>query len=326
MGVTATAMPSKRRGKKRVRALSHSCRQGLARADLEILEGLLNQKHEFIDDPKLHENDVESALFPPDFDEKVEASGFAGEAAAVPSEFRKMTPEQEREVFLRYNFARMRVVELLASREASEPISLSLARKLVRWHRRVLAIRTEIVNANFPLVLAMAKHSRFASIDMNEMISEGNMALLRSINKFNLSKGYRFSSYACRAILKAYARVAHRISRYRSQFVTEYDSSLEPDNGPEVRHEERQEQFIEELQFVMNENRAHLNEVERLVICERFAVRSPEEVVPGDPIPEPKTLGEVGDMVGLTKERVRQIQNRALEKLRIAMANRFAAA
>jgi DNA-directed RNA polymerase sigma subunit (sigma70/sigma32) len=58
-----------------------------------------------------------------------------------------------------------------------------------------------------------------------------------------------------------------------------------------------------------------------MVIMERFALKRD-----GQDEVDPKTLGEVGEMVGLTKERVRQIQNRALEKLRIAMANRFAAA
>ena len=70
-----------------------------------------------------------------------------------------------------------------------------------------------------------------------------------------------------------------------------------------------------------------------------FALLHDKNVEPGGPwlgvqfgpVPKPLAVhlgldGEVGQMVGLTKERVRQIQNRALEKLRIAMANRFAAA
>ncbi len=300
---------------------SPACEQGLCQADAELLERVLSIKHEYIDDPRLHEANVEHALFEDDFDDGFVKAQSVGQCKTVPTRFVKMQPEQEQHAFLRYNYARKRVVELLAARKPGSTVGLALAREILRWYRRVLALRTGIVNSSFPLVLAMAKHSRFASMDMNEMISEGNMALLRSIDKFDLTKGYRFSSYACRSILKAYSRVAHRIGRYRSQFPTEYEESLERSDQVETAREAQHQDFLDELDAVLRSNAAHLNDVERRVIMERFAVHHDRRQTP-----EPKTLGEVGEMIGLTKERVRQIQNRALEKLRIAMSNRFAAA
>ena len=301
--------------------LTDACRRRLSPTELRLLEGALAQKYEYIDDPQLDDADIEAELFADDPDKTSRDAGTSAGPATVPSRFVKMTVEQEQATFLRYNYARRKVVRLLAGRKPSRPISLAKGRAIVKWHRRVLVVRSDIVNANFPLVLAMAKHSRFNGLDINEMVSEGNMALLRSINKYNLSKGYRFSSYACRSILKAFSRVALRASRYRSRFPTEYDESIERSDHHATRRRERREHFLEELQTVMEQNAAHLSEVERLVIAERFAL---EAGTIGEV--EAKTLGEVGEMVGLTKERVRQIQNRALEKLRIAMANRFAAA
>jgi len=297
--------------------------EGLERAsrtNVELLEQLLSQKHEFVDHPRLHEDGIEDELFGKDFDDAAD-DPTRGPVPSAPPRYEKMTAAQEGAAFLRYNLARRWIVQLLASRGRSEAIPISLAEELVRWYRRVLVVRSEIVNANFPLVMAMAKHSRFTSLDVNEMVSEGNMALLRSIDKFDLSRGFRFSSYACRSILKAFSRVALKTSRYYHRFGTEHSEVIEPSDDHGRRQDEDHQHMLGELQLVMDKNVAHLNDVERRVIVERFALH-----VPGDDEGEPKTLCEVGQMIGLTKERVRQIQNRALEKLRIAMANRFAAA
>jgi DNA-directed RNA polymerase specialized sigma subunit len=49
----------------------------------------------------------------------------------------------------------------------------------------------------------MAKRTRLGDVDFAEIVSEGNMALMRAVDKFNVDKGFKFSTYACRAILKA---------------------------------------------------------------------------------------------------------------------------
>ena len=67
-----------------------------------------------------------------------------------------------------------------------------------------------------------------------------------------------------------------------------------------------------EVREIVETNRADLSDVERAVVMHRFAFSGTE---PG----RAPTLAEVGRLVGLTKERVRQIQNSALEKIRIAL-------
>ena len=107
---------------------------------------------------------------------------------------------------MRYNFARRacgKIIEEFAGKRLTAPA----ARKLVAWANRALDTRANIVELNLPLVLAMGKRTRLSNIDFNEMISEGNMALLRSVEKFDCSRGYKFSTYACRAILKSSSRV-----------------------------------------------------------------------------------------------------------------------
>ncbi len=290
--------------------------------EAKILKQVLVHRHDYVHHPRLDEENIEAELFPPGFDDECAQRRRASGAIPTPRRFAKMTASQEEQAFLRYNYARRKVVELLAAQAGTATDSTGLTKDLVRWYRRVLALRADVVNANFPLVLAMAKNTRFTLLDVHELISEGNMAMLRSINKFDLIKGYRFSSYACRSILKAFSRLAVRSSRHRERYHTELDDTVETSDFRDNRLEENQQVFVEELERILSKNAAHLNETERMVIMERFALKSL-----GKPAEEaPKTLGEVGDMIGLTKERVRQIQNRAIEKLRIAMNNRMAVA
>ena len=106
-------------------------------------------------------------------------------------------------------------------------MTLDIARKLLALKRGELKARTQITQANIPLVLAMAKRCKLAAVDFAELISEGNMALLRSVDKFDCARGFKFSTYACRAILKSFSRVATKTSRYRSRFPVEFDPALE---------------------------------------------------------------------------------------------------
>ncbi len=196
-----------------------------------------------------------------------------------------------------------------------------LTRELLAWWHRTWEVRSEIVQVNVPLVLAMAKRTRLNSIDFNELVSEGNMALLRSVDKFDCSRGFKFSTYSCRAILKSFSRVAMRVSRYRGRFPTEFDPALEQDTYLEDKRQDVELDCVDELKAILLRNQADLSEIEQTVIRERFALSSlsPEST-------SPKTLEEVGLIIGVTKERVRQIQNKALQKIKQALEDRYLAA
>ncbi|KPK78923.1 MAG: hypothetical protein AMJ81_14345, partial [Phycisphaerae bacterium SM23_33] len=144
-----------------------------------------------------------------------------------------------------------------------------------------------------------------------DLVSEGNMALLRAIDKFDVCRGFKFSTYACRAILKAFHRLATKIGTYRERFPTEYDPEMEGSDEVERRHVDQRDLAVEDVQRVLIRNVAGLSDVERAIIGARFAV---------DGYHQAKTLEQVGRMVGLSKERVRQVQNEALAKLRAALA------
>jgi RNA polymerase sigma factor (sigma-70 family) len=159
----------------------------------------------------------------------------------------------------------------------------------------------------------MAKRTRMSEVDFGELVSEGNMALLRAVEKFDIARGFKFSTYACRAILKAFSRIALKTSRYRNAFPTEFDPTMEKSNYQETKRDDVEKDAVEELQRIIGENRAQLSDVEKTVIQSRFGIA--RHTATGEEI-APMTLEEVGQVIGVTKERVRQIQNKALEKLR----------
>jgi RNA polymerase sigma factor (sigma-70 family) len=230
------------------------------------------------------------------------------------------TPEQEQKAFLRFNYTRSRVFRILWARRGQR-LSFTQARELVAWQRLALHCRDEIVQANMALVLAMAKRSRLTGVDPAELISEGNMALLRAVDKFDCSRGFKFSTYGCRAILKSFSRVAMRTSRYRGRFPTEFDPAMQKSDYLETRREITEIDCVDELRVIIASNTVRFTKVEETVIRARFALNTPENQKP-----EPMTLEEVGRIIGVTKERVRQIQKKALAKLRVALEESVLAA
>ena len=302
--------------------------RGLAAEDQVLLTKLLTEPTDFVDHPDFAKPEVERMLFGEDAkltralatrfaesDDPISTAIAAGER--VPT----LSFAQEGRLFMRFNYARMRAAAILRAHYGKR-LSVAATRRVLAWGHRMLAARSVIVRLNMPLVLAMAKRTRLSNIDFNELVSEGNMALLRSVEKFDCSRGFKFSTYSCRAILKSFSRVAMRASRYRGKFPAEFDPAMERSDYIDRQRDGVVADCVDELKEIFLRNLAGLSDVERTVISERFALG---EASFGGSSP-PKTLEQVGQIIGVTKERVRQIQNNALKKMRVALEDRFLAA
>ncbi len=233
--------------------------------------------------------------------------------AAPPKARRQLTRHHEAVLFMRYNYARCRLAELTTAQ--GRRFSRGRALDMLRWARRAQQVRGQLAGANMALVVAMAKRTRINSVEFGELVSEGNMALLRSLEKFDVSRGFKFSTYACRAILKSFNRMATKAGNYRQHFPTEFVPDLERSDEIERRHADQRDLALEDLHRILMANVAGLSSVERRVVGARFAVGSYHER---------QTLEQVGRIVGLSKERVRQVQNDALVKLRSALEGQAA--
>jgi RNA polymerase sigma factor (sigma-70 family) len=229
-----------------------------------------------------------------------------------------LTGAQEKVLFHQFNYARFRVAELqmiIAQSDSRKPTT-EQAEQMLRWYRTAERIREQIAETNLALVLAMAKRTRMSEVDFADLVSEGNMALLRAVDKFDAGRGYKFSTYACRAILKAFSRQGMKLSKYRQRFPTDFDPKLEKSNYLETKRADFEKDAAEEVKRIVLENRADLTDVERTVIEHRFGLESGD----GE---KPMTLEQVGQIIGVTKERVRQIQNKAMEKIRLELESKF---
>jgi RNA polymerase sigma factor (sigma-70 family) len=225
----------------------------------------------------------------------------------------RLSAAEESRLFLRYNYARYRLAGLVDAQ--LRRATLGRAKQMVVWYERAMNARADLVRANLALVLAMAKRTRIPNVDFGEIVSEGNMALLRAVEKFDAGRGFKFSTYGCRVILKGFNRMATKTGQYHQRFPAEYDPAMEKSDYDVKRHEFQQADTVETVRDVLLLNRAGLTDVERTVVMERFAMNLSERRM---------TLAEVGKMVGLTNERVRQIQLCALVKMRKALTEEFA--
>ncbi len=287
--------------------------------DVRLIERRLGEPLEFFDSPRFAQPDAESAIMAPlpagptPRRRKAQSSDDSG-IDLLGSGAPTCTTQQEQRLFERLNYCRFRVFCVLNEADARR-LSAEAATETVRWERASVATRDQIVRSNVPLVLAMAKRTRITGVDYSDLISEGNLALMRSVDKFDWGRGFKFSTYACRAILKAFSRVAMRTSRHRGHFPTEFDPTLERSDFQEQRRSGVENDCVQELRAILGENAAGLNDIERQVLNARFALGA--QAAPDGT--RSMTLEQVGEMIGVTKERVRQIQNKALGKLRAVL-------
>jgi RNA polymerase primary sigma factor len=279
------------------------------------IEPLLLESYAFMDSPIFKQKGIEKELFDyqepqlpltswyqPTRDEAIDET-----MAHAPQ---LMKGNEEKLMFTRFNFAKRRLTRLQAKIQ-KEGLTKEAGEQFMEWHRRFEHYREYLVRTNLALVLAMAKRTRLGDVDFAEVVSEGNMALIRAVDKFNVDKGFKFSTYACRAILKAFSRTALKSSRHRMRFPVEFEPDMEKSDWSDRKRDAVEEDCLDELKAIVNRNLADLSQVEETVIRRRFNWEGEDDST--------LTLEEVGQIIGVTKERVRQIQNKALIKIRNVM-------
>jgi RNA polymerase sigma factor (sigma-70 family) len=281
----------------------------------ERVEQLLEEDYPYMDSPIFRRRNIERHLFDLEAEPELPStSWYQPTSEDLESEIYKspklMKADEERTMFLRFNYSK-RKLGRLKKRIAKFGLTRDSAEQVLFWHRRFEHFREYLVRTNLALVLAMAKRTRLGHVDFAEIVSEGNMALLRAVDKFSVDRGFKFSTYACRAILKAFSRTALKSTRHRTRFPVEFEPDLEKSDWVDRRRENVEAECIDELKAIVDRNLADLSSVEQTVIRRRFNWQEQEAA--------PLTLEEVGQIIGVTKERVRQIQNKALAKIKSVM-------
>ena len=224
-----------------------------------------------------------------------------------------LSRELERDLFRRYNFSKYLLAKLLGTIDPEQATQKDFE-SVQSLKRSVDEYRHRITRANLRLVVSIAKRHVGRASNFFEVVSDGNMSLILAIEKFDYSRGTKFSTYATWAIMKNYARLIPESHNHSSRFVTGQDLALELATDAHV--ETAWESDRRDVRELIEAGLIELSEREREILRGRFGL--------GDAQEQPVTLERLGRRFGMTKERVRQIERRAIARLRETLSPRLA--
>jgi len=238
---------------------------------------------------------------------------------------------------------------------------ITLAKKIRKGDRNA---RNKMIRSNLRLVISIAKRYTNLGVPLSDLIEEGNIGLMKSVEKFDPDKGFRFSTYAAwwikqgisRAVIdqgkmirvpvymneeilkykKAVEKLTHKLKRKPRQVeiakklhttvdkvkdmenaiarMSSLDAPIGEDGDGQVMDIIQDESLVspdEHLELFFNKERAQsfldmLNDRERKILDMRFGLTDGQT----------RTLAEIAKVMGVSRERVRQIEASTIKKIR----------
>ena len=219
-----------------------------------------------------------------------------------------LTREQEMHLFRKLNYLKYKANRLRQSRATARPAGTEDG--LAGLLGEIVAVKNQIICANLRLVVSLAKRHAGPAQDFFELISDGNLALMRAVERFDFSLGNRFGTYATCAIVNCFANSIPEDRRWRQRHRTDHAElfTATEDGRSDAQTLEAAQSHRE---ILLDDILGRLDEREREVISCRFALGRARKRM---------TFAQIGSRLGVSHARVRQLQDRALEKLRTALS------
>ncbi|MBI5804185.1 sigma-70 family RNA polymerase sigma factor [Candidatus Pacearchaeota archaeon] len=225
---------------------------------------------------------------------------------------RGLSFSQEQELFASMDFHRRNLHNTAQSIFGLEPSRASEVSKLfslINSYNSIKPIIDALARTSIPLIYHRLKETRrrFPDVDADELTSALSERLLIALTLFDRRRGLKLSTYVCESLKRtAYIIAISEMKRKDSRFVEEYSP---PNTSREQAQTTESELRAEMLRTILDRNLARLTENEAITIRERFE--------------NGRTEIEIGKEIGVTGQRVSQLQNKATAKVRRAFKREY---
>lgn len=221
-----------------------------------------------------------------------------------------LTREQEQDLFRQMNYLKCRA-NMLRSRLNPHVIDEEILVKVERFLAAAQAIRDQLIRANMRLAISVIKKFVTPQNSFDDMLSDGIYSLMQAVDKFDFDRGFRFSTYAYRAIARNAYRAIIKKQKESVRFGSEVDES-NLDTSSALSESAMDVRTWTRLRGLLSQIMGQLDRREQLIIRCRYALGAHRKV---------KTFQAIADRLGVSKERVRQLEQRAMTKLRAMAAD-----
>jgi RNA polymerase primary sigma factor len=212
--------------------------------------------------------------------------------------------EQEAHLFRAMNMLKHKLHKLRQTINPNSP-RVKEMQQVESLRGKIQEVKSRLINCNMRLVASIAKKHSNQMDNIFELISDGNISLLRAVEKFDYSRGNKFSTYASWAIMKNYARSIPDEKKVREHYLTGTEEIFNA--KADVRSDEQE--LVAQAEVAKDKVGQLLDGLDprtREVIRMRNGLDGSAEM----------TLEQIGKHFGITKERVRQINLRGMKQLR----------
>ena len=275
-------------------------------SDVPETRGTFGVRIEFVAHPSFDDPDARDAILAPMPGHSDIASagrdrvpdGVCPEFACL-YEVSLLSREQEAHQFRKMNCLK-HLAEQARSRLGSSRSRRHDLEEIERLRNEAVAVKQQIIRANLRLVVSIARRFVGRYGDFAELISIGNLALIRAVDKFDFARGCGFSTYATWSIRNEFRSVRRERRLVLTDTATLPDTvDMRDDPGEQQLAQDRRERIVAYLL-------GRLDERERRILVGRFGIGGARQ----------ETLGQLGGELGISKERVPQIEVQARNRLR----------
>ena len=216
-----------------------------------------------------------------------------------------LTPEEESLLFREMNRLKYHASAIRSGIDSdkADPGAIAQVESLLSQAQR---IRDHLIKANMRLVVSIVKKFVTPQQSFDELLSEGVVVLMKAVEKFDFDRGFRFSTYAYRSIMRHVYRTVNVARKEEAKFTRDAEEWAFEGESAHASGSIA-DRALGKLRDHMSVMLDRLDRRERFIIRSRYALGSHRKV---------RTFQYLADKLGVSKERVRQLEARAVGKLK----------